>query len=129
MVENKSGLKVTANKVLVELHKVAEKTPGGILIPQSTQDKEQLAQQLGTLLDWGSTAPLYPELEGIQLGDVVLFPRYRGQHYPVDGVDYWIMKADDIFGKAERLPDFVLRGADSTREVFGANDSLAKSVA
>jgi chaperonin GroES len=121
-VENQSGLKVTANKVLIELLKVQEKTAGGIFIPQASQEKEQLAQQLGTVIDMGSTAKDYPEMEGIEIGDTVFFPRYRGAQFPVDGVDYWVMKAEDILGKATKLPDFVMKGADSSMQVFGAND-------
>lgn len=118
---NPSGLTVTADKILVQLLKVEEKTSGGIVLPGLTQDKEQMAQQIGTLIDWGSTAAAADELEGIKLGDVVLFHRYAGQHFPVDGVDYWIMKASQILGKCEKLPDYVLGSAQSTMSLFGAN--------
>src|SRR5271157_1734183 len=105
--------------------KVQDTTAGGIVLPSATQEKEQLAQQLGTVLAMGSTAKDYPEMEGIEIGDTVFFPRYRGANFPVDGVDYWVMKAEDILGKATKLPDFVMRGADSSLATFGANYTLA----
>jgi chaperonin GroES len=122
---NDSGLKVTGDKILVRLHKVEEKTSGGIILAGSTQEKEQMAQQIGTLVDWGDQAKDAPELKGITLGDTLLFHRYTGAHFPVDGVDYWIMKSSQILGKATKLPDFVIKGADSSLQHFPANNPLA----
>jgi chaperonin GroES len=125
VIENESGLQVTANKVLIKLMEVKATTAGGIIIPEASQEKEQLAQQLGTVLAMGSTAKDYPEMEGIEIGDIVFFPRYRGADFPVEGVRYWVMKAEDILGKAAKIPDFVLRSAESSVSVFGANSPLA----
>lgn len=118
---NKSGLTVTGDKILVKLLKVEEKTAGGIILPEQVKDKEQLAQKLGVLVDWGSTAAMDPQLEGIGLGEVLVFPRYSGDNFPIDGEDYWIMRASAVLGKATRLPDYVLNSATSTLEEFGAN--------
>ena len=78
----------------------------------------------GSLL-WGDQAKDAPELKGITLGDTLLFHRYTGAHFPVDGVDYWIMKSSQILGKATKLPDFVIKGADSSLQHFPANNPLA----
>jgi chaperonin GroES len=107
---------------LVVLLKVEEKTAGGIIIPQATQDKEQVAQQIGYIVDAGEEAWTAKEMRGVKPGDAVLFPRYSGSHFPINGDNYWIMQAKSVLGKATKLPDFVLRGADSTAEVFGVND-------
>ena len=124
-MKNDSGLTVTGDKVLVKPFKVEEKTAAGIVLPQMSQDKEQMAQQMGTLVAWGSLAQKAPELEGIQLGDAVLFPKYQGAEFPVDGVRYWVLRSSSILGKATRLPDYVLRGADSSLQVFGVNEVQA----
>ncbi len=124
-MKNDSGLTVTGNKVLVCPVKVEEKTSGGLILPSVTQDKEQLAQQLGHLIAMGSLAAEDPCMEGICLGDVVLFPRYRGQDFPVNGVRYWVMRSEDILGKVEKLPDYVLNAAESSATVFGINDKAA----
>ena len=121
-IKNDSGLTVTGDKVLIAPMVVEEKTSGGIVLPAMSLEKEQLAQQMGVLLAMGSVAVGAPELEGIAVGDVVLFPRYRGQDYPVDGVRYWIMYAKDILGRCDKLPDSVIRGARSSVEVFGINE-------
>ena len=127
-MENKSGLTVRTDQVLVILFKVQEKI-GSIYIPQATQEKERVAQQLGTLIGWGSEAKEKLEGDDIALGDTVFFQRYRGFDIPIDGIGYWVMKERDILGKCERLPDFVLRGADSATEVFGLNNPLAQEAA
>ena len=127
-MENKSGLTVRTDQVLVILFKVQEKI-GSIYIPQATQEKERVAQQLGTLIGWGSEAKEKLEGDDIALGDTVFFQRYRGFDIPIDGIGYWVMKERDILGKCDRLPDFVLRGADSPTEVFGLNNPLAQEAA
>jgi chaperonin GroES len=120
-MENDSGLTVTADKVLVLLMKVKEETQGGIILPSVTQAKEQMAQQLGTLVAWGDLAATAPQLRGINLGDTVLISRYAGQPFPVDGKNYFILRVTDVLGKASRLPDYVIKGAEAAHEVFGVN--------
>jgi chaperonin GroES len=121
-MKNESGLMVTGNKVLVRPFKIEEKTVGGIILPQKSQEKEQMAQQMGTLVEIGEYAKSAPELHGIKVGDTVLFPRYQGQEFPIDGVRYWILRVDSILGKVTKLPDYVLRGAESSTDVFDGSD-------
>jgi chaperonin GroES len=122
---NQSGLKVTGDKVLIRPMKVEEKTSGGIVLPKAAQDKEQMAMQMGTLVDWGSSAIGSPELDGIKLGDLVIFPRYQGQDFPVDGERYWVLRASSILGKATKMPDWALNAAQSSVEVFGTGSYKA----
>jgi chaperonin GroES len=129
VVKNESGLSPTADKVLVKMLKIEEKTSGGIILPDQVQEKHQIAQQVGILLDWGSTAMAAEELEGIELGDPVLFTRYSGVRYVVEKEEFWIMRAREVLGKATKLPDFMLWGADSSREVFGVNDPMEQAIA
>jgi len=122
---NDSGLMVTGDKVLVKPFKVQDKTAGGIIIPQASKDKEDMAQQMGYLVDIADGARDAEELRGIKLGDMVLFPRYQGAEFPVDGVRYWILRASSILGKATKIPDYVLKGAESSVTAFGVNDAMA----
>lgn len=132
-MENESGLTVTADKVLVRPHKVEEKSVGGIVIPAMTTQREELAQITGVVLAMGQTCKLtdanghalIPEVEGIEVGDTVLYARYAGDEFPIGGVKYRIMRAAQIVAKAERPLDSVLRGAQSSVETFGANESVA----
>ena len=121
---NKSGLTPTADKILVKLRKVEEKV-GSIIVAASTVDKEQVAQQIGVLVDWGHKAIEADELEDIKLGDTILFHRYSGMRFPIAGEEYWLMKASQCCGKCEKLPDFVLGATSTTLEEFGANETKA----
>lgn len=119
------GLIPTADKILVEPMKVKEQTKGGLILATSSLEKEQLAQTIGTVIAMGSTAKECPELEGIGIGDTVLFARYSGAEFPVDGLAYRIMRARDVIGKATRIPDSVIRGAESSVAVFGTGQAVA----
>ena len=120
-VTNESGLQPTADKVLVQPIRVEEKTAGGIVLPKISQEKEQLAQRIGTLIAIGPDAEGAPELSGVEIGDVILYARYSGDGFPVDGVEYRIMRVGDVVGKVTRLPDYMLQGAKSSVESFGIN--------
>jgi chaperonin GroES len=120
-VKNESGFIPTGELVLVRLRKVEEKTASGIYIPDSITEKHQMAETTGEVIAMGQIAASHPRMFGIEIGDTVLFPRYSGNNFPVDGVNYWIMEARSILGKAEKLPDYLLKGADSSTEVFGVN--------
>jgi chaperonin GroES len=74
---------------------------GSILIPDSAREKPQLgavlAAGLGRSTDEGVRLPM-----DIKAGDTILFGKYSGQEVRVDGVDYLIMKEDDVLAIQER---------------------------
>lgn len=75
---NESGIIPIEYKVLVLPEQVDEKTAGGLYLAQQTREKEEMAQQKGTLIavsegafdDWPGHKP--------QVGDYVYFSRYAG---------------------------------------------------
>jgi len=124
-MQNDSGLLVTADKVLIQPMKVEERSQGGIFLPGQTTEREELAQIVGVVIAMGNTCHLCPEMDGVKVGDTVLFARYSGAEFPVEGVRYRIVRARDILGKTSRSPDSGLRGAQSSAEVFGINKAVA----
>jgi len=74
---------------------------GAILIPDSAKEKPQqgkvLAAGLGKSTNDGTRLPL-----DVKAGDTILFGKYSGQEVTVDGVDYLIMKEDDVLAIQER---------------------------
>ena len=80
-----------------------EETPrnGAILIPDSAKEKPQqgkvLAAGLGKSTNDGTRLPL-----DVKAGDTILFGKYSGQEVSVDGVEYLIMKEDDVLAIQER---------------------------
>ena len=78
-----------------------EKTsPGGIVIPDSAAEKpiqgEVVAVGNGKLLDNGDLRAL-----DVKAGDRILFGKYSGTEVKVDGVEYLVLREDDIMGVIE----------------------------
>ena len=74
---------------------------GAIIIPDSAKEKPLLgtvlAAGLGKSNDEGERLPM-----DVKAGDTILFGKYSGQEVSVDGVDYLIMKEDDVLAIQER---------------------------
>ena len=93
----KFGMKVQPlyDKILVRRIGSEEKTKGGIIIPDTAQEKPQEgkveAVGKGKLLDNGTVRPL-----DVKKGDKVLFNKYGGNDINIDGDEYIILKEDDI---------------------------------
>jgi chaperonin GroES len=83
------------DRIVVEAAAKEEKTAGGIILPDSAQEKPQKGKVLavgpGKTLDSGKKA----ELE-IKPGDTVLYGKYSGTEVNVGGTDYIILRADDV---------------------------------
>lgn len=73
---------------------------GGIVIPDSAAEKpskgEILAVGLGKTLDNGNVNPL-----AVKVGQKVLFGKYAGTEVKLEGVEYIVMREDDIMGIIE----------------------------
>jgi chaperonin GroES len=85
------------DKVLVKRIEKEHKTAGGILIPDSAQEKpiqgDVISVGEGLLLENGNVKPLK-----VKVGDKVLFSKYAGTELKLDGVDYLLMSQGDILG-------------------------------
>ena len=88
------------DRIIVQRLEEAQRT-GAIVIPDSAKEKPQhgkvLAAGLGKPGDDGTRQPL-----DVKAGDTILFGKYAGQEVSVDGVDYLIMKENDVLAIQER---------------------------
>ncbi|MFH1217746.1 MAG: co-chaperone GroES [Pseudomonadota bacterium] len=88
------------DRILVKRLASEEKSAGGIIIPDSAKEKpaegEIMAVGSGKMNDKGERVALE-----VKKGDRVLFSKYGGTDVKVDGVDYLIMREDDILGVIE----------------------------
>ena len=77
-----------------------EQTIGGIIVPDSAKEKPQhgkvLAAGLGKANEDGKRVPL-----DVKAGDTILFGKYSGQEIKLDGIEYLIMKEDDVLAVQE----------------------------
>jgi chaperonin GroES len=85
------------DRVLVRRIEAAEKTAGGIIIPDTAQEKPQEGQIVsigsGSRAEDGTITPL-----DVRAGDRILFGKWSGSEVKLDGEDLLIMKESDILG-------------------------------
>jgi len=85
------------DRVLVVRIEEKEKTPSGIIIPDTAKEKPQKGEVIaigpGKWDEKGKRVPLE-----VKKGDRVLFGKYAGNEIKVDGVEHLIMSEDDILG-------------------------------
>ncbi len=85
------------DRVLIEVLDSTEKTAGGIIIPDSAQEKPQEGKVVaiggGAKTEDGKIIPM-----DVKVGDKVLFGKWSGTEVKIDGKEYSIMKESDIMG-------------------------------
>ena len=88
------------DRVLLQRVDQEEKTVGGIIIPDTAQEKpmegEVVATGPGARGEDGKLQPL-----DVKPGNRVLFGKWSGTEVKVDGEDYLILKESDIMGVIE----------------------------
>ena len=88
------------DRVVVRRVDEEEKTAGGIIIPDSAQEKpsegEVVAAGPGARNDRGEIAAL-----DVKVGDRILFGKWSGTEVKIDGDELLIMKESDIMGIIE----------------------------
>tara|TARA_Y100000768_G_C23649370_1_gene527846 strand:+ start:299 stop:604 length:306 start_codon:yes stop_codon:yes gene_type:complete len=85
------------DRVLVRRVESDQKTAGGIIIPDTAQEKpmegEVLAVGSGSRDEIGKLIPL-----DVKKGDKILFGKWSGTEVKMNGDEYLIMKESDIMG-------------------------------
>jgi chaperonin GroES len=83
------------DRILVQRLEEGEQQIGGIIIPDSAKEKPQrgtvVAAGAGKVNDDGKRVAM-----DVKAGDTILFGKYSGQDIKFDGMDYLIMKEDDV---------------------------------
>ncbi len=88
------------DRVIVKRMEEERKTASGIVIPDAAAEKpdqgEIVAVGKGKVSDDGKLQAM-----SVKVGDRVLFGKYSGQAFKMDGVEYLQMREDDIIGVIE----------------------------
>jgi len=83
-------MKPINDRVIVKPAKAETKTAGGIILPDTAKEKPQK----------GKIIAVGPGKDGVKMtvkkGNTVLYGKYAGQELNHEGVDYLIMREDDI---------------------------------
>jgi chaperonin GroES len=89
------------DRVLVKYSEEAEKSSGGLYIPDTAKEKptkgEVIAVGPGRITDDGKLQKM-----DIKTGDTVLFDKYSGSKITMENVDYLIVREDDVLGIIEK---------------------------
>ncbi len=98
------------DRVVVRRLAAEEKTGGGIIIPDTAQEKPQegeiVAAGPGARDEAGTLQPL-----DVKAGDRVLFGKWSGTEVKLDGEELIIMKESDVMGVLEGKPSTVKKVA------------------
>lgn len=89
------------DRLIVKRLEEEEKTKGGIIIPDNAKEKpsqgDVIAVGSGKVLDDGKKQALE-----VKKGDRILFGKYSGTEIKVDGVEYLMMREEDVLGVVEK---------------------------
>jgi chaperonin GroES len=90
-----ANIRPVGDRVVVKPAAKEEVTKSGIVIPDTAKEKPQegtvVAVGSGRLLDNGDRAPM-----DVREGDRILFAKYGGTEFKLDGEEYLVLKENDI---------------------------------
>jgi chaperonin GroES len=90
------NLKPLQDRVVVKPAEAEEISKGGIILPDTAQEKPQQGEIMavgpGKISDSGEL--IKPQ---VKKGDKILYGKYSGTEITVDGEDYLIVRESDIF--------------------------------
>ena len=88
-------LKPLADRVVVEAAPAEEMSSGGIILPDTAQEKPQqgtvVAIGPGKVNDSGKEVAM-----SVKKGDKILYGKYSGTEFAFEGIEYLIMRESDI---------------------------------
>ena len=88
-------IKPLHDRVLIKRSESEAKSAGGIIIPDSAQEKTQMGSVVavgdGKVLADGTVRALK-----VKAGDRVIFGKYAGSEFSFDGQDYMILKEEEL---------------------------------
>ncbi|MBV8354412.1 MAG: co-chaperone GroES [Candidatus Eremiobacteraeota bacterium] len=91
------NLKPLGDRVVVEHVEQAEKTAGGVFLPDTAKEKPQegkvLAVGSGRILDNGTKVPME-----VKVGDRILYSKYSGSEVKIDGKEFLVISEKDVLG-------------------------------
>ncbi|MBQ3318270.1 MAG: co-chaperone GroES [Spirochaetales bacterium] len=79
-------IKPLGERVLVKMDKVEEKTAGGIFIPQTAQEKTQIAV----------VEAIGEDVKTIKVGQKIMHDKYAGTQVKMDNEEYLILNIKDV---------------------------------
>jgi len=92
-MEEDMKVKPLADRVMVKLERSETKSAGGIIIPDTAQEKTQI----GVVVEVGDDKDVIK----VKAGQKVMYDKYAGTQVKVGGEDHLILKMSDILAIIE----------------------------
>ena len=103
--------KPTGWRMLVLPFKMKEKTKGGIIIAETSLERQQVASQCGLVLRMGpdcyTDKERYPDGPWCKEQDWVIFARYAGSRIKIEGGEVRMLNDDEILATVDNPEDII----------------------
>ena len=97
-------LRPLGDRVLVKPLEDEERTKGGIVLPDTAKEKPQRGEIVAVGPgEWDEDGEKRRPLD-VKVGDQVLYAKYAGSEFKIDGVEHLILRQSDILAVFEREP-------------------------
>ena len=88
------------DRILVQRLEEGEQQIGGIIIPDSAKEKPQRGKVIAAGKGKSNKDGQRVSLD-VKAGDTIVFSKYSGQEVKLDGVEYLIMKEEEVLARIE----------------------------
>ena len=83
------GIEPMGEMVLLEMENAPEKTESGLLLPEEARET----------MNVGKVVAIGPDVEGLNLDDRVIYRQYSGTKVEWLGIEYMLIKSEDLQAK------------------------------
>ena len=101
----------TGWRLLVLPFKMKETTKGGIVLAETTLERQQVASQVGLVMAMGPQCyqdkERYPEGSWCKTNDWVMFARYAGSRIKIDGGEMRLLNDDEVLATIDSPEDIL----------------------
>ena len=103
--------KPTGWRLLVLPFKMKETTKGGIVLAETTLERQQVASQVGLVMAMGPQCykdkERYPDGPWCKVKDWVMFARYAGSRIKIDGGEMRLLNDDEVLATIDSPEDIL----------------------
>lgn len=92
------NIKPLGDRVVIKKIENEEKTKSGIVLPSTAKEQPQMAEIVAIGADITNDEK---KKEQVKVGDKVIFSKYAGTEVKIDGVEYTILKLNDVLAVIE----------------------------
>ena len=103
--------KPTGWRMLVLPFKMKEKTKGGLVLAETTLEKQQVASQVGLVMAMGPDCykdkERYSDGPWCKVNDWIMFARYAGSRIKIDGGEMRLLNDDEVLATIDSPEDIL----------------------